>query len=142
MNIDELNIRPIAAINRQDLYYLKYVYVETNADQPTGLYPERADNAARRIDTVGYDYEEYGLVDGRLPVSRAEYDDGAAVIDGRPVEILGRVVLRIRHTAPYNFLIAPNGSPINNASFDDELVALLNPMLRGDEVFESMCDAI
>ena len=77
MNFEELNVRRIAVINTQNVYYRKYVYVETNADEPTGLYPANEEDVKRRIATTGYGDEEYGLVDGMLPVTRAEYDDGA-----------------------------------------------------------------
>ena len=101
MNVEELNIRRIAAVNPGS-YYRKWVYVETAADEPTGLYPSGASDVGRRVEAFGYADEEYGLVDDKLRVSRAEYDDGAAIIDGKPVDIMGRVVLRVRYVSPYN----------------------------------------
>jgi hypothetical protein len=95
-----------------------------------------------RFKPLGYANEEYGLVDEKLPVSRAEYDDGAAIIDGRPMDIRGRVVLRTRYTSPYNFLIAPFMSPINSQDFDYRLESYLNRLLHGEEVFEDMCAEI
>lgn len=142
MDIEELNIRRIAAINMQNVYYRKYVYVETNADEPTGLYPANEEDVKRRITTTGYDYEEYGLVDGMLPVTRAEYEDDAAIIEGKPVEIIDRVVLRTRYTTPYNFFIAPNESPINNSQFDNELEKFLNQMLQGVDVFDNLYNSV
>lgn len=81
---------------------------------------------------MGYDYEEYGLVSGKTFITRAEYDDGAAVIDGRLTQVCDRSELRVRYTTPYNFLIAANGSPINNSRFDKVLVDLLNKALIED----------
>jgi hypothetical protein len=72
-------------------------------------------------------------------VTRAEYDDGSAIIDGKPVDIRGRVALRARYTSPYNFLIAPFMSPINNKDFDYVLQTYLNRLLQGENVFEEMC---
>jgi hypothetical protein len=141
MDIEELNIQRVAAVNRGS-YFRAFVYVETAADEPTGLYPSGADVLARQIQTFGYANEEYGLVDEKLPVSRAEYDDGAAIIDGRPIDIRGRVALRARYTSPYNFLIAPLMSPINNTDFDYALESYLNRLLQGEEVLEDMCAAI
>lgn len=140
MDADELNIRRSAAFN-PNIYDRCFVYVETAADQPTGLYPSTEEEIRNQIETFGYASEEYGLVDGTLPVTRAEYDDGAAVIDGRPVDIRGRVVLRERHITPYNFLIAPFSSPINNNAFDDVLRDYLSRLLRGEDVFAEMCAA-
>jgi hypothetical protein len=141
MDVEELNIKRIAAVN-QGIYYRTFVYIETVADQPTGLYPAVANVLARQIETFGYANEEYGLVDDKLPVSRAEYDDGAAVIGGRPVDIRGRVALRIRFISSYNFLIAPFMSPINNKNFDYALQSYLDRLLQGDDVFEEMYAAI
>jgi hypothetical protein len=141
MNIDELNIRRIAAVN-PDVYYRTFVYVETNGDPPTGIYNLGPDDIARQIDRFGYASEEYGLVDDKLPVKREEYDDGAAIINGKPVDIGGRVALRARYLSPYNFLVAPNESPINNNDFDYRLETYLNKLLGGEDVFGEMVSAI
>lgn len=116
--------------------------METIADSPTDLYGSSQEKISSEVETSGYAREEYGLVDGRLPVTRAEHDDGAAIIDGRPVDIRGRSVLRVRYISPFNFLIAPNNSPINNKEFDDELEKGLNAMLQGSDVFEAICSRI
>jgi hypothetical protein len=71
-------------------------------------------------------------------VTRAEYDDGAAIIEGRPVDIRGRADLRARYVSPYNFLIAPFMSPINNKDFDYVLQSYLNRLLQGEDVFDQM----
>jgi hypothetical protein len=141
MDVEELNIQRIAAVN-QGSYFRKFVYVETAADQPTGLYHSDADVIARQIADFGYANEEYGLVDNKLPVSRAEYDDDAALIDGKPVDIRGRVELRARFISPFNFLIASFMSPINNNNFDYALRTYLNRLLQGEDVFAEMCAAI
>jgi hypothetical protein len=52
------------------------------------------------------------------------------------------VALRARYTSPYNFLIAPLMSPINNTDFDYALESYLNRLLQGEEVLEDMCAAI
>ena len=36
-------------------------------------------------------------------MTRAEYDDGATVIDGKVVDLNGKAKLRIRYITPYNF---------------------------------------
>lgn len=141
MDIKELNVRRIAAVNPGE-YDRSFVYVETSPDEPTGLYPATQDDIARQVEAFGYASEEYGLVDGKLPVTRPEYDDGAAIIEGKPVDIKGRVKLRDRHITPYNFLIAPVMSPINNNKFDNELRDFLNKLIQGQDVFEQMCDKI
>lgn len=138
----EITLSRLAAINLRDVYHRKWVYVETSPDNPTGLYSFVEEDVSRRVQESGYDYEEYGLVDGTLPVTRAEYDDGAAIIEGKPVNIVGRVVVRSRYTTPYNFVIAPHESPINNTQFDHQLETLLNQILQGADVFEILCNSI
>ena len=142
MNYHELIIRRMAAVNRKNIYNRKFVYIETYADSPTGLYSIGDEDIAREVREFGYCCEEYGLVDDNLPITRAEYDDGATEIDGAIVDVTGRVVLRIRYITPYNFLIAPRTSPINNNDFDYELKAFLNQMLQGKGSFSEICDAI
>lgn len=124
------------------MYDRSFIYVETGPDEPTGLYPATNDDIAPQVEAFGYANEEYGLVDGKLPVTRSEYDDGAAIIDGKPVDIIGRVELRDRYIRPYNFLIAPCMSPINNSAFDYELRDFLNKLIQGQGVFEQMCEKI
>ena len=84
MDCEELNIRRIAAVN-DGLYYRQFVYVETNADPETGLYKWDETMIEEIVRSSGYVTEEYGLIDGKLPITRAEYDDGAAMLYGKPV---------------------------------------------------------
>lgn len=140
MDADELNIRRIAAYN-PNIYDRCFVYVETSADPPTGLYPSTEDDIKSEVEAFGYAREEYGLVDGKLPVTRKEYDDGAALIDGKPVDIRGRVALRERHISAYNFLVAPYLSPVSNSSFDEALREYLDRLLHGEDIFAELCEA-
>jgi predicted nucleotidyltransferase len=131
MNVEELKIVKLAAVTGST-YQRYFVYVETAAMEPTGLYPTRIKDLDARLRQNGYDYEEYGLFRGEIPVSRSHYDDGAMMIDGRLVDIYQETELRIRYTTPYNFLIAANGSPINNIEFDKPLEEILNFALDHD----------
>jgi len=141
IDIDVLNIRRIVAVN-PGFYYGKWVYVEAEEDEPTGLYDSTAAGIPRQIESFGYASEEYGLVDDKLTVTRSEYDDGAALIDGKPEDLKGRVALRRRFISPYNFVIAPFESPINNKNFDDQFRSHLNDLLLGSDVFDEMRKAI
>ena len=124
----ELRITKIAAVNEGD-YYQKFVYVETERMEPTALYPDAEERIAYWVEQHGYCSEEYGLYKGETMVTRAEYDDNAAVINGELVELGGDVELRVRYITPYNFVIAANGSPINNNQFDRKLRDMLNAMI-------------
>lgn len=138
---DEYKISKIAAVNQGE-YYQKYVYVETERMEPTGLYPNAEDRIAYGVKQYGYCSEEYGLYKGDAFVTRAEYDDNAAVINGELVELGDNVELRVRYITPFNFVIAANGSPINNNSFDRKLIDLLNAMLIDGESIEMLSQEV
>lgn len=141
MDWDEYRITKIAAVNVGD-YYQKFVYVETEAMEPTGLYPDISERIESSVEHFGYCSEEYGLYKGQYKVNRAEYDDNAAVIDGELVDLGADVELRVRYITPYNFLIAANQSPINNNQFDRRLKELLNSILGGTENLEGLTKEI
>jgi hypothetical protein len=126
----------LAAVNNGG-YYQCFVYLEFSADKPTGLRDRTPKDLERLRDTFGYASEEFGIFEGHF-VTREEYDDGAAVIDGKLVDLAGRVSLRVRYLTPYNFIIAPKESPINNSRFDSEFEALMNKLLEGDNVFDEL----
>lgn len=141
MDTDELLISRVAAVYGST-YKRHFVYVRSEAMEPTGLYRNSMSEQAAALEQNGFDYEEYGLVDNVKPVKRSEYDDGAAVIDGRLVDLRGRSQLRVRYTTPYNFVIAANGSPINNNRFDELLVENLNEALVGGEQEEAVVERL
>ena len=73
------------------------------------------------------------------PVTRAEYDDGAAIIDGKPQQIPG-AQLRVRYNTPYNFIIASQESPINNSQFDAQADKILNDILKGKSTVQEFAN--
>lgn len=139
INIDELVIERIAAVYDPS-YFRKWVYVEASADQPTGLYEHDPATLDEWVGKYGYYSEEYGLLEDGSLVTRAEYDDGATLIDGMPTDIAGRVDLRARYITPYNFVIAPHESPINNSDFDYALRDYLNELLKGGGSVEQIAE--
>jgi hypothetical protein len=74
-------------------------------------------------------------------VTRAEYDDGAAVIDGKPRRIHG-VQLRVRYLTPYNLVIAPHESPINNSKFESHFEELMNGILDKKYLVEDLANEV
>jgi len=129
LDCQELPIRRVVAINAGS-YWQSFVYIEVGPKPPTGLYSSTPDQEKRHMEIFGYCYEEVGLFNDRY-VTRSEYDDGFAVLDGKPRRITG-AELRIRYLTPYNLLIAPQDSPINNSYFDLPLKKLMNSILRGN----------
>ena len=141
MGVVELDIRRIAAAPGR-AYWQHFVYVETGGLPPSGAYKPNPEGSKSTFDTFGYDYEEYGLVDGQHVVTRGEYDDGGAEIDGELQDIHRRAELRVRHLTPYNFLISANDSPINNPAFDQTLEEGLNRILQTGNGLEELAAEI
>jgi len=140
----ELLICKIAAVNPGP-YYRSFVYVETEAMPPTGLYESTVEYIAsveNEDSHFGYYWEEYGLVDGIHLINRAKYDDGAAEIDGNLEDVRGRCEIRCRYVTPYNFVIASNGSPINNPEFDKTLKDILNAMLKKEASLDELANEV
>jgi hypothetical protein len=136
MDIHELHIVKIAALNLGEDYQ-KAVYVEVKGVSPTGVYPTDS------IDEI----EEYGLVDGKIPVTREALDNGEAFINDELTDIRGRVEVRFRYIKPYNFIIIPDQSSIRNNEFVDPrrvvpLGQYLDQILKGQDVLDRMCNAI
>lgn len=128
----------LAAVNGRG-YYQSLVYVECAADQPTGLYKRSQVEVDRTRKEFGYCWEEFGLVHGRL-IHRTEFDDGAAVLDEKLVELNDEAELRTRYVTTYNFVIAAHESPINNKQFDLEFEQSMNELLLGKDVFDRLID--
>lgn len=129
----ELIIEELAAVNAGS-YYQNFIYIKTKASEPSGIYTHPIQD---QIDYWGYAWEEFGLFQGK-PIRRAEYDDGAAVIDGKVVDLGGEAKIRIKYISPYNLIIAPQGSPINNNNFDQVRRIILNKILKGESTLEEL----
>jgi hypothetical protein len=134
----ELVIDELAAVNA-GAYYQSFIYIKAKPFEPTGLYDPAS--VQSQVEHWGYAREEFGLFRGR-PVSRAEYDDGSAVIDGKVVDMGHEAKLRVRYVTPYNLLIAPHDSPINSNRFDRQRDELLNAILRGEASLDTLVGAV
>lgn len=124
----ELRVKCIAAVPSTS-YKRRFVYLEAEPMKPCGAYSWTQNEIERFVTEHGYAWEEYGLYKGKRPVTRTEYDDSAALIRGRPVNLAGNLQLRSRYLTPYNLLIAPVGSPINNSQFDRTLRTYMDQIL-------------
>ena len=134
----ELIVEELAAVNA-GAYYQSFLYIKTKPSQPTGLYDPSSVPA--QVEHWGYAREEFGLFRGR-PVSRAEYDDGSTIIDGEVVDMNREAQLRVRYVTPYNLLIAPLDSPINNNRFDRQRDEMLNAVLKDEASLETLVGAV
>lgn len=134
----ELIIDWIAAVN-SGAYYQQFVYLQTLPSKPSGLYDYSYID--RAVADRGYAREEFAIYKGRL-VTLAEHDDGAAVIDGMPVRFEEPAHSRVRYLSPYNLVIAPFDSPINNDEFDSALTHLMNGLLRKEVQLTELVNAV
>lgn len=131
MNIDELNIRRIAARCGYSKY--NYLYLENDKDEPTGLYDIRSDNVEWYVENFGSYNEEYALYENKFIIRAEEYDNGYAEIDGKVIRLSeGQLELRRRFLTSSNLLIAPNCSPINTKEADYDFQRILNDILKNE----------
>lgn len=137
LNIDELKIEKIAAY-RGTSYYQDFVYVQCQKDKPTGLYKHDPDFIQEQYDNNGDYQEEFGIFKGRF-ITRQEYDDGSAIIRGKPVRTEG-AALRSRNLTKYNFIIAAKFSPYNCNEFCRESKEYFGKLLREEIDFDVFVD--
>lgn len=140
LDYQELKIEKIYAAYTRD-YKRLFVYVQCLPSPSTGLYDVTPTERTEYLEQFGYLWEEYGLYKGHM-VTRAEYDDNAAVIMGAPTSLNGQSELRIRYTTPYNFVICAQDNPLNNLEFDAQLERFLNRSLNEDGVVVELQNAI
>lgn len=138
MDGHELIVDRVAAVNARS-YYQQFVYLEGRAAEPSGL--NDYSHVSVEVNTFGFAREEFGIYRGHA-ITRAEYDDGSAVIDGKPVRFEESPELRVRYLTPWNILIAPVDSPINNTSFDGTRDDLMNRILRRECDLEELVEAV
>jgi hypothetical protein len=122
MNNMELDIARIVAIPGV-IYWQNFVYVECRALPQVGLYGWTAEDLRRKA-RDGHGYEEYAVYGHRI-FNRQQYDDAGYEVRGRVRHFRHRPQLRIRHITPFNFVIAPDMSPVNQTALERELARRL-----------------
>ena len=135
IDCEELQVERVAAVNC-GTYWQSFVYIECAPQQAIGPRRYSQDEIDEMIRSRGYADEEIGIFEQHV-ITRAEYDDGAAVIDGK-VTLTSGSELRVRYLSPYNLLIASHESPINNGQFDGVSEPILDGLLRGTHSFEEL----
>ncbi|MBI5650192.1 MAG: toll/interleukin-1 receptor domain-containing protein [Chloroflexi bacterium] len=132
---DELRISRIVAVRKFWLPYMDFVYVEILPEKPIGIYnyhnekwiQENLQESLRR----GWGYyvsEEYALWKNKV-ISRGEFDDGSAIVEGKPIRIDGAEPRR-RYLTPYNFILCGRFHILNNPQFDSETTGLFDHILQ------------
>ncbi|HJQ25039.1 MAG TPA: hypothetical protein VKA60_14065 [Blastocatellia bacterium] len=140
VNDEELDIDRLAVYRGADSCR-DFIYLEARPEPATGVYDYPEGHLDQQIAEQGFAYEAYGLF-GTTAISREEFDDGAALIDGQIVETAGQATSRIRYLSKYNLLIAPQLSPINCQDADDEIRQLLDGLLQGSHGVDDLLGLI
>lgn len=136
----EFEIDQIAAIDCGQ-YWNHTVYVQVKAMQSSGADQAALESSEEMIAHRGYCDEEVCLFRGQY-LKRSFYDDGAAEIDGKVVDLGNEAEVRIRYISPYNFLIAAHDSAINNSKFDIEQESLLRLALTDSSAVSILAQKI
>ncbi|WML34042.1 hypothetical protein [Clostridium sp. OS1-26] len=110
IGFDELEIDKIAVFSTAS-YERNFIYIEAKPEEPTGLYRITHEEITKKINKSVYMSEEYALLDGAI-ITKAEYDEGTAVINGNLVDATNSQ-LRIRYLSKYNFIISSINSLYN-----------------------------
>lgn len=139
LNFEELIIEKLAAYRGRS-YYQDFVYLQCKADKPTGLYNfDRKYILERLNEEIDYEYtEEYGLYKNRK-ISRQEYDDGSAIIKGKPQPIED-AELRIRFLTDYNIIISSKFSPYNCNEFNRDSGSYFGRLLNNEIEFDEFVE--
>lgn len=110
-----------------------FIYVETKADKPTGLYQIDIEN---QINRFGYASEEYAIYKSKF-ITREEYDDGA--IKGKQGKIIdtdNKAQLRVRYLTKYNYIIIPQRSVYLSRNFLHTSQEYFDKLLKKEITFD------
>ncbi|MCG8517287.1 MAG: hypothetical protein MI794_04765 [Pseudomonadales bacterium] len=141
INSMEIQVNRIVAVPGRQ-YFRSFVYLEAKPMKPARPKDWNDERWQGCLDLSGYVREEYAVYKKKHMISRAEYDDNAAFIRGKIRKLGKDVELRERYLTPFNMVIAPHLSPINNTDFDSELVDILNGILREEKTVEDLQRAV
>ena len=131
IDINEFEVdRVVAYVANREEYYRDFIYVETFAEKPTGLYDYEENHVETMAKEWGYYNEEYGEYNGII-VTRGDYDEGYTYIDGEYTKIPHDCKLRCRFLTPYNFIICSKFSPFNSSNAERKMELLMNEIIIG-----------
>lgn len=131
---NEFKIKRITVFSNHTRYFWEYIYIETAPLPPIDkeyFTLDRIEEMVKELDVVEEEYAVIKEEDRQIEISRAEYDDGHAEIDGEFVSIRGRASLRCRFLSPYNMIIAAKFSPYNCRLFCAGSDEYFNGLLKG-----------
>ena len=129
------------AVYRDDHTEKSFIYVQSKADSPVGVYKYTKEDVRRNLENFGFHREEFAIVNSKHPVTREQFDDGSAEVNGKVIERKSSE-LRTRYLTKYNFIIAAKQSPVNSQEFDRDSKELLDGLLSGTHSFDELFEFI
>jgi len=135
---NELIIKKMAVFNI-DVYHKSFIYIETEADEPSKVYNYQYCKDA--IKEYGYCDEEFAIFKNHY-ISRVDYDDGATIIDNKVIQLNGEAEIRVRHLTPYNIILAPHNSSLTVPEFDMVRKQFMKDMLLGNDTIENFAEKV
>jgi hypothetical protein len=143
----EMRIKRIVAVREFRIPYMDFVYVETLPDDPIGIYKDHDERWIQKSLQESlerkrgyYVSEEYALWNGKA-ISRDEFDDGSAIVEGKPILIKGATPRR-RYLTPYNFVLCSNFHVLNHPKFDRETSGLLDLILQKEATVAELTQCV
>jgi serine/threonine protein kinase len=125
MDSKEIRIEKLWALKSGYSYDYQFLLIKTKAMPSFDIY----------ADEPGFYAQEAAWFKDRY-ISRQEYDDGVAEIDGKSVWLEGNAELRIRNLQPQYYFIATNSHPILLMENDQVVSEVYNKLLKTDKLDE------
>lgn len=135
----EFKIKRVTVFSFFAMYFREYIYIETAPLPPVdnNYYTlDKIEEMNKQSDVVVEEYAVMTEDDRQIEITRAEYDDGYAEIDGEFVSIGDRASLRCRYLTSYNMIIAAKYSPYNCALFRAGSDEYFNGLLQGSIAYD------
>jgi len=143
----DVEIARLVSIRCFDSGERDFLYIDVEADDPAGCYEEmysersveeRLRELDSRVGTRAYHIaEDYGLWKGH-EITREEYDDGAAVVNGDLVSTVGEAELRTHYVTRTNFLITAKKNVVNHKDYRRKYTRMMNGILKDEASLEDL----
>lgn len=147
----DIEISRIISVRKFDDGSRNFVYVEVEPDEPVECYEEEHDEEyiqeilrrkeSRESYSGFYVREEYGLLNGNY-ITRMEYDDGSAVIDGDVVSTEGEAKLRTHYLTKSNFMICAKRSVSANMENEIEFGRVLDSIIKNESTVSDLINLV
>lgn len=132
LNQREFDIEKIAVYKDYANDDRSFIYLKTKSELGINFGENLDEKIKRQLSYNTYSSQEYALYRG-ISISREEYDDGAATINGEIVELNGEAELRIKYLTPYNFIICAVSAVYNSGEGDRFFGQYLDGILLGGD---------